>query len=68
LPNWLVRFVTLFDPTMRPLLPLLDNKRNATSAKAEHVLGSKPRSREDAIAATAESLIRLGIARGQPVS
>jgi len=61
LPNWLVRFIARFDPTMRPLLPLLSNKRNATSAKAERVLRWRPRSREDAIAATAESLVKFGI-------
>ena len=61
LPNWLVRFVAMFDPTMRPLLPLLDNTRRATSEKAEHVLGWKPRLREDAIVATAESLVKFGI-------
>jgi nucleoside-diphosphate-sugar epimerase len=61
LPNWLVRFVALFDRRMRPLLPLLGNIRNATSAKAERVLGWKPRSREDAIVATAESLLKFGI-------
>ena len=27
LPNWLVRVVALFDPTVRPMLPLLDNAR-----------------------------------------
>jgi nucleoside-diphosphate-sugar epimerase len=61
LPNWLVRFVALFDSRMRSLLPLLGNIRNATSAKAERVLGWKPRSREDAIVATAESLLKFGI-------
>ena len=61
LPNWLVRFVALFDPRMRQLLPLLGNIRNATSAKAERVLGWKPRPREDAIVATAESLLKFGI-------
>jgi dihydroflavonol-4-reductase len=61
LPNWLVRCVALFDPGMRQLLPLLGNTRHATSAKAERVLGWKPRSREDAIAATAESLVKFGI-------
>jgi dihydroflavonol-4-reductase len=61
LPNWSVRFVALFDPRMRQLLPLLGNIRHATSAKAERVLGWKPRSREDAIAATAESLVKFGI-------
>jgi len=61
LPNWFVRFVALFDPGMRQLLPLLGNIRNATSAKAERALGWKPRSREDAIVATAESLVKFGI-------
>jgi len=63
LPNWLVRIVGLFDPTVRPMLPLLDNTRHATSAKAERVLRWTPISREDAIIATAESLIRFGIVR-----
>ena len=61
LPNWLVRLVALFDPSMKQLLPLLGNIRNATSAKAERVLGWKPRPREDAIVATAESLVKFGI-------
>jgi nucleoside-diphosphate-sugar epimerase len=61
LPNWLVRFASLFDRTMRPLVPLLDNTRRATAAKAERVLGWRPRSPEDAIIATAESLIRFGV-------
>jgi nucleoside-diphosphate-sugar epimerase len=61
LPNWLVRVVALFDRTVRPMVPLLDNTRHATSAKAERMLGWKPRSREDAIVATAESLIKFGI-------
>jgi nucleoside-diphosphate-sugar epimerase len=61
LPNWLMRFVALFDPTMRPLLPLLDNTRHATSTKAERVLGWRPRPREEAIVATAESLMKFGI-------
>jgi dihydroflavonol-4-reductase len=61
LPNWFVRFVALFDPRMRQLLPLLGNIRDATSAKASRVLGWTPRSREDAIVATAESLVKFGI-------
>jgi dihydroflavonol-4-reductase len=56
-----VRLVAQLDPSMKQLLPLLGNIRNATSAKAERVLGWKPRSREDAIVATAESLVKFGI-------
>jgi hypothetical protein len=58
-----VRIVARFDPTVRAMLPLLDDTRHATSAKAERVLGWSPMSREDAVVATAESLIRFGIVR-----
>jgi nucleoside-diphosphate-sugar epimerase len=61
LPNWLVRILALFDPGLRNLLPMLGKVRHASSAKAERLLGWKPRSREDAIAATGESLLRFGI-------
>lgn len=61
IPNWVVRVVARFDGRMRQLLPLLGTIRRPTSAKAERVLGWKPRPREDAIVATAESLIRFGI-------
>ncbi len=40
---------------------MLGKRRNATSAKAERVLGWKPRPREEAIVATAESLLKFGI-------
>jgi dihydroflavonol-4-reductase len=61
LPNWVVRIAARFDPGMRTLLPMLGKIRHATSAKAERVLGWKPRSREDAIVASAESLMKFGI-------
>jgi nucleoside-diphosphate-sugar epimerase len=61
LPNWFVRLVARFDPSVRQLLPLLGNVRNATSAKAERLLGWRPRPREEAIIATAESLLKFGI-------
>jgi dihydroflavonol-4-reductase len=61
LPSWLVRIVALFNRELKTLVPLLDNTRRATSAKAERVLGWRPRSGEEAIVATAESLIKFGI-------
>ncbi|MFI5316557.1 MAG: SDR family oxidoreductase [Myxococcota bacterium] len=61
LPDWLVRLTARFDPALQQLLPLLGKVRNATSEKAQRVLQWKPRSREDAVVATAESLLRLGI-------
>ncbi len=61
LPNWMVRIAARFDPAMQQLTPLLGRVRNATSEKAKRVLGWSPRSREDAVVATAESMLRLGI-------
>lgn len=63
LPNWLVRFAALFDRKLRPLVPLLDSTRRATSAKAQRLLGWQPRPPEDAIVAAAESLIAFGVVR-----
>lgn len=63
-PSWLVRLVARVSPTLRPLVPLLDSTRSATSAKAQRVLGWHPRPPEDAIVATAESLVRFGVVSG----
>lgn len=61
LPNWLVRLAALRDPAIKLILPELGKYKNATSEKAQRVLGWKPRSREEAIVATGESLVRLGL-------
>jgi nucleoside-diphosphate-sugar epimerase len=61
LPNWVVRLASLKDPAIKLITPELGKKKNATNAKAVRLLGWAPRSREDALAATAESLVRLGL-------
>jgi nucleoside-diphosphate-sugar epimerase len=63
LPDWLLRLIALVDPSVRQIVPELGKIKNATNAKAKRVLGWKPRSNEDSIIATAESLIRLGLLR-----
>jgi nucleoside-diphosphate-sugar epimerase len=60
-PDWLVRAVALFHRPARDILPELGKVKNGSSAKARRLLGWSPRSREDAIAATGESLLRLGL-------
>jgi len=61
LPSWLVKLVALADPTVRQILPDLDKYKNATADKARRVLGWSPRSNADALVATAESLLQLGL-------
>jgi nucleoside-diphosphate-sugar epimerase len=61
LPNWLMRIVAKFEPAARQILPELDRKKNGTNGKAKRVLGWSPRSTEDSVVATAESLMRLGL-------
>jgi len=60
-PNWMVRLVAIKDPAAKQILPELGKKKNATNEKARRILGWTPRSNEEAIVATAESLVRLGL-------
>ena len=61
LPSWLLRIAALFDPTIGLLVPELGKPKNGTSEKAQRLLGWKPRSREDALVASARSLKELGL-------
>jgi nucleoside-diphosphate-sugar epimerase len=61
LPNWLVRLAALRDPAVKQILPELGKWKNATSEKASRVLGWAPRSVEESIVSTAESLAGLGL-------
>ena len=63
LPDWLVRLASLADSSVRQIVPELGKSKNATSEKARRLLGWSPRSREDALVATAESLIKLGLVK-----
>ena len=63
LPNWLVKLAALRDPAVKQILPELGKWKNASSEKAQRVLGWSPRSREDSAVATAESMIRQGLVK-----
>jgi nucleoside-diphosphate-sugar epimerase len=66
LPNWLVRIAALRDPAIKLILPELGKVKNATNEKAKRLLGWVPRLNEEAIVATAESLVRLGLLKDSP--
>lgn len=63
-PDWLVRIFGLFNPAARAAVPQLGVIRNASNEKARSMLGWSPRSNEEAILATAESLMRLNLLKG----
>jgi dihydroflavonol-4-reductase len=63
MPDWILRIVGLFDSTVRQIVPELGKHKDATSAKAQRVLGWEPLSAEDSIVATGESLIQLGLVK-----
>ncbi|MBW7971446.1 aldehyde reductase [Bradyrhizobium sp. BR 10289] len=64
LPNWFIHLIAIGNPAMAQIVPHLGVNMNATAEKARRLLGWAPRSREDAILATAESLVRLGLLKG----
>ncbi len=66
LPDWLVRLAVLRDPAVKLILPELGKRKNATNEKARRMLAWAPRSNEEAIVATAESMARLGLLKGSP--
>jgi len=61
IPSWLLRIAALRVPLVRQILPELDKMKNATNEKARRVLGWSPRSNEECIMASAESLMRYGL-------
>ena len=61
IPNTVMRLSAMSNPGVRGLIPLLGIDMSASGEKAQWLLGWAPRSNEEAIVATAESLIRLGL-------
>ena len=57
LPDWLVRLIALFNAEIALIAPELGKTRNASNEKARRVLGWRPKSNEEALLATAESLL-----------
>ncbi len=61
LPDIAVRAFSLINPSLKEVVSRLGEVRNASNTKAVSLLGWHPRSSEDAVVATAESLVRVGI-------
>ncbi len=61
LPDWVVRFAATFSGPLRQLVSELGKVKRMSNEKSKRVLGWAPRSNEDAILATAQSLEALGL-------
>jgi nucleoside-diphosphate-sugar epimerase len=58
LPNWLLRTAALFNPLVREIASELGKRKNGSGERARELLGWSPRLAEEAIVASAESLVR----------
>jgi len=58
IPNWILRITALGSPVVREILPELGKKKNGTHEKARRLLGWAPRTNEESIVSTGESLLR----------
>ena len=63
LPNFVVRIAALFNPAAKNIVPQLGRIKNASNEKAKTLLGWTPRTNEEAIMASAESLVRFGLVK-----
>ncbi|CAC9976807.1 MULTISPECIES: SDR family oxidoreductase [Flavobacterium] len=61
LPNWVLKASALKKPSLKMLVTLLGQYMQASGEKAKKTLNWSPRSNEEAILATAESLLKLGL-------
>lgn len=59
LPNFLVRWLSNVDPSLKQILIELDQRRVADHSRAERLLGWTPRPAEEAIKSTCASLIQM---------
>ncbi|MFE6522760.1 SDR family oxidoreductase [Streptomyces sp. NPDC057794] len=59
IPDWIVRIAATFDDNVRLSLSMLGTPRDATSAKAQRMLGWAPRPPQQAVLATAQSILAL---------
>ncbi|MDJ0713175.1 MAG: hypothetical protein QNJ54_03005 [Prochloraceae cyanobacterium] len=60
-PAWLIRLLALFDPAVGTIVPELNQYRRVSHETSKKELGWLPRSPDDAVIATAKSLLAYGV-------
>ncbi len=63
LPNFMVRLISNFETSLKPILIDLEEERKLNNSKAKNVLDWEPRSPREAVLACAESVLELGIVK-----
>jgi dihydroflavonol-4-reductase len=58
---WMVRVLAVFIPRLREIVPQLGQVKGASHEKATKLLGWEPRSNAEAVTASADSLVKLGL-------
>jgi nucleoside-diphosphate-sugar epimerase len=66
LPDFLLRLAAMRDPAVKLIIPELGIVKSSSNEKARRLLGWSPRSNEESIIATAESMVRLGLLKDSP--
>jgi dihydroflavonol-4-reductase len=61
LPDFILRIASIFDTSLKQITPELGKFKNATNEKSRRILGWSPRSNEESLVATAQSLLQLGL-------
>jgi dihydroflavonol-4-reductase len=61
--DWVLRLIGRFDPKVAQIVPSLGKAKPGSNDKARRLLGWSPRSADEAVLATAESMVRLGLLR-----
>ena len=68
IPDFMVRMAAKRDAAVASILPELGKHKNGANEKARRLLNWTPRSNEECVVATAESLIKLGLLKGSKKS
>ena len=61
IPDFVLRLASLFDKDLRFVTPMLGRKHDHTSAKAQRMLGWRPRPTDETVLDTARSLVKEGL-------
>jgi dihydroflavonol-4-reductase len=61
LPDWKLKLAAVFNPSLRMLATLTGKYAQVSGEKAQNLLNWNPRPNEEAIVATAQSMLKLGL-------